>query len=123
MPGELRVKNWEDPDDQELLRELKVVSKEANCTPLALIKLAQEAAKWQRQAGIFNFGPFPIQIEEAEFWPEMVPEWPDWVGEFVPVGSKWEQLRWPDGSITIRLVNPRGLVLAARHIEPEKAED
>jgi hypothetical protein len=65
-----------------------------------------------------NFGPRPKRIEGAEISSDALSVWPEWVSELVPPGSKWERIYWPDDSITIRLVNHRGLVLACCNSEP-----
>jgi len=104
--------------DKEILAATKAACKEFNCSPASLILAARDALQWSRTAVIPNFGPHPTLIDEAEISQEIMADWPDWVQDLVPAGSKWERLHWPDGSITIRLVTPRALVLAAKHFRP-----
>ncbi|HUT60181.1 MAG TPA: hypothetical protein VNA25_20230 [Phycisphaerae bacterium] len=101
--------------DNEILAAMKEACNEFNCSPASLLLAAQDALRWQRTAVIPNAGPHPTLIDEAEISQEILADWPEWVEDMVPAGSKWERLHWPDGSITIRLVNPRALVLAAKH--------
>jgi len=104
-----------DLTDNEILAAVKEVCDEFHYSPSALITVARATVEWYKTAVIPNFGPFPTLIDEAEISQEILADWPEWVEDMVPAGSKWERLHWPDGSITIRLVNPRALVLAAKH--------
>lgn len=108
-------------EDLELLAKLKGAAKKAGCPPSSLIAFGAEAAEFKRRAVVPNFGPFPHTVDEAPINPEVVAGWPAWVAELVPEGSKWERLHWLDGSITIRLVNHRMLVLAAISTGPTSA--
>jgi hypothetical protein len=100
--------------DEKLLARLKESAARYRYAPEALIKVGEDAAEFERNALIPVFGPFPQTIEEVPIDVETLGTWPDWVAEIVPLGSKWERLHWPDGSVTIRLVNPGGQVLAAK---------
>ena len=104
--------------DNEILAAVKAACSEFNYSPAAFISAARGALEWSRTAVIPNFGPRPRLIDEAEISQEILAAWPEWVQDMVPAGSQWERLHWPDGSITIRLVNPRALVLAAKHFHP-----
>jgi hypothetical protein len=103
--------------DQELLNQLRTAATDCRYSPEAFLAMAIDAAKWQAKAAIPNCGPYPTEIDEAEIDSEILAVWPEWVSRLVPAGSKWERLHWPDGSVTIRLVNHRGLVLAANQFE------
>jgi hypothetical protein len=102
--------------DAELLAELKRIGAEYNYAPEAVLNLARAAVKFQRDALVPNFPPFPVEIDECEIADEVTQNWPDWISELLPKGSKWEQLHWPDGSRTIRLIDAHGGVLAATRI-------
>ncbi len=99
--------------DSEILAALKQACSEFNYSPGAFISFARAAAEWSKMAAIPNFGPYPRRIDEAEITQEILGAWPDWVQDMVPAGSKWERLHWPDGSISIRLLNQQSLVLGA----------
>lgn len=101
--------------DHELLQALKNTAAEHGYSPDAFLAMASAAVKWNATAVIPNFGPYPTAIDEVEIDSDTLALWPAWVADLVPPGSKWERLHWPDGSITIRLVNHRSLVLAAHH--------
>lgn len=108
-------------NDQALLALIKTTAAEYGYSPHALLTMAASAAKWSSTAVIPNFGPSPQSIGEAEISPDILAVWPEWVAELVPPGSKWERLQWPDGSITIRLVNHQALVLAARNFTKDES--
>jgi len=101
--------------DSEILARVKEACKEFRCSPAYLLSTARTALEWNKTSVIPNGGPFPTLIDEAEITQEMLDAWPEWVAEVVPAGSAWERLHWPDGAITIRLVTPRALVLAAKN--------
>jgi len=105
-------------NDREILAAVKAACSEFNYSPAAFISAARGALEWSRTAVIPNSGPHPTLIDEAEISQEILAGWPEWVQELVPAGSRWERLHWPDGSTIIRLVNPRALVLAAKHFLP-----
>jgi hypothetical protein len=110
------------PTDTELLESLKAIAAKHGYAPEALLSLASDAASFNARAVIPNFGPFPERSDEAVIDAETLAVWPSWVAELVPPGSKWERLYWPDGSLTIRLINHRALVLAARHLTKDEAD-
>ena len=103
------------PDDDILLKEIKAVAAEVEYSPEALIGLGRDAAIWLRHALRPDFPPFPRTIDEALVELNSCDPASDWIAKLVPPGSKWERLQWPDGSVTIRLVDPRAKVLAAEH--------
>ena len=103
-------------DDFELLKALKAAAQKANCSPYSLIHLGVGLAEWQRHAVTQAYGPYPHLVDQAEITLESLDAWPEWVATLAPAGSKWERLHWPDGSLTIRLVTPRALVLGAVHL-------
>ena len=110
-------------NDTDILAALKRACAEFNYSPSAFISFARNAAEWQRTAVIPNFGPYPRHIDEGEITQEILAGWPEWVEDLVPAGSKWERLHWPDGSTTVRLVDPRALVLAAKHLGAREGSD
>jgi hypothetical protein len=69
--------------------------------------------EWRTIGGIRSAGHWARRIDEVEITQEILDAWPEWVQEMVPAGSKWERFHWPDGLVSIRLVNHRGLLLAA----------
>jgi hypothetical protein len=101
-------------DDSELLAALKKVAADNGHSPSAFIQLAKGTAEHQRRAYIPNVGPFPRVVEEVAITSNALGAWPAWVPGLVPPGSQREKLHWPDDSTTLRLVDPRGLVLAAK---------
>lgn len=105
--------NTADEFDQHLLTRLKASAEKYGFTPEALLLAGESAAEFQRLALVPIFGPFPSATDEVTIEEEALTNWPAWVAELVPSGSKFERLHWPDGSTTLRLVNPRGLILAA----------
>lgn len=107
--------------DQQLLDLLKETAGKHGYTPDAFLSLASSAAEWNSRAVIPNVGPYPTSIDEANIDRDALAAWPDWVSSWVTPGSKWERLHWPDGSVTIRLVNHRALVLGAAHLPREGA--
>jgi len=107
-------------NDRELLERLKESARKYGYTPGALLLAAEGAAELQKIAVVPVFGPYPQRIDEAAIGEEGLANWPDWVAALVPPGSKWERLHWPDGSATVRLVEPRGNVLAATLVKKER---
>lgn len=106
--------------DEEILAAVKAEAAKFNLSVSYFIGLGSAIAKWQTYALIPNFGPAPHTIDESEITQETLDEWPEWVADLAPAGSKWERLHWPDGSITIRLVTNKALVLAAKRLAVEK---
>jgi hypothetical protein len=108
--------------DGEILAAVKTASVEFSISPGRFIEMGRYMARWQEYAVMPNFPPFPHTIDEAEITLEVFNSWPEWVGELAPPGSKWERLHWPDGSITVRLVNSRALVRAAVYLPAQATE-
>lgn len=108
-------------DDSDLLAALKQMAADNNCSPAAFLHLAESAAEYQRRAFIPNSGPFPLVIDEAAITAHDLAAWPAWVSKLVPPGSQWEKLHWPDATVTLRLVDPRGGVLAAKFLPASTA--
>jgi hypothetical protein len=106
--------------DQKLLVRLKEAAARYGFTPEALLLAGETAAEFQSFALVPIFGPFPAAVDEAPIDQEALTNWPGWVADLVPAGSKWERLHWPDGSVTVRLVNPRARVLAATRVHSGK---
>jgi|GEM_PF-6538269 len=106
--------NTADELDQHLLARLKASAEKHGFTPEALLLAGESAAEFQRIALIPILGPFPSATDEVTISEEVLANWPAWVSELVPPGSKFERLHWPDGTTTIRLVNHHSLVLAAK---------
>lgn len=108
--------NAPDELEQHLLARLKASAEKYGFTPEALLLAGESAAEFQRLALVPILGPFPSATDEVTIGDEVLANWPAWVAELVPSGSKFERLHWPDGSKTIRLVNHRLLVLAAKSL-------
>lgn len=108
--------------DQEILEAVKTAAAKFHMSALALVNLGCALAEWQKHALIAAEAPYPRVIDEAEITTEAFESWPQWVVELAPIGSKWERLHWPDGSVTIRLVTPRAFVLAAKHLPARATE-
>ncbi len=108
--------------DSEILAAVKTAAAEFKTSPTQIIELGRYTARWQEYAVMPNFPPYPHTIDEAEITPEVFNLWPEWVGELAPVGSKWERLHWPNGSLTVRLINPRALVRAAVYLPAQATE-
>lgn len=102
------------------MAELRRIGAKFGYAPEAVLTLAEAAVRFQRDAHVPNFPPFPQEIDECEISEDVAERWPDWVAVLLPPGSKWERLHWPDGSQTIRLVDPRGAVLAATKIHTDR---
>jgi hypothetical protein len=105
--------------DPELLSKLKRIGAKYNYAPEAVLSLAEAAVRFQVDALIPNLPPFPKQVDECDISELVMEQWPEWVGELLPRGSKCERIHWPDGSQTIRLIDDRGAVLAAKRTRPE----
>ena len=101
------------PSDTELGQTLRAKAASLGYTPDALLALAEAAADFQRWSILPNFAPFPQLTAEQIIGPEHLDGWPDWSEKIIPRGSQLESLLWPDGTITVRLVSPHGLVLAS----------
>lgn len=101
--------------DAELLARLKQSATRHGYTPGALILAGETMAEFQKIALVPIFGPHPV-IDEVTIDNKALAGWPDWVSELVPSGSTWERLRWPDDSVTIRLLGPGGQILAAKKL-------
>jgi hypothetical protein len=82
-------------------------------SPEALLNLAEEAAEWRHRATMPNCEPFPQVLQEDIIGPEHLERWPEWCANLISTGCKLDQLVWPDGAVTTRLLNPRGLILAS----------
>jgi hypothetical protein len=106
--------------DRQLLARLKKSAAKYGFTPEALVLAGETEAEFQRFALVPISGPFPHTVDKAAIDKESLSDWPAWVAELVPPGSKWERLHWPDGSITVRLINPGAQVLAATHLQSTK---
>jgi hypothetical protein len=105
--------------DQELGNVFRSTAESLGYSPDVLLRLAEAAAYFSRWAVMPNFGPCP-QIENEEIIsPEHLAAWPEWTTKLIPPGSSVENMIWPDGTTTIRLLSPRGLVLAAAIERPE----
>lgn len=101
-----------DQDDLSLIRQLRQAADSVNHSPAALIQLGVSAAKWHSYSVLQASPPWPELVEESVVTEEHLAQWPHWVSNLVPDGSKWELLHWPDGSKTIRLMTPQGRVIA-----------
>ena len=108
--------------DEEILTTIKSLTAEYRVSVSVFFAFAKAMLEWQRWSVIPNFGPWPNLIEEITIDTEIFDSWPSWVSRLVPEGSKWECLHWPDGSDTVRLVDPRARVLAAEHLMSTTSE-
>ena len=99
--------------DSELATALREKAAELGYSPLALLGMAEAAAAVNRWSVMPNFPPFPVVTQRSVLSEDQLDHWPEWSFCLIPPGSRMEQLDWPDGTITVRLVNPKGLVLAA----------
>jgi len=106
--------------DEELLAELKMVSKENVCDPLLVIKVGAEGVQRSRDIIEMPVGPRAVEVEEYRLEGETYPSWPEWIRQLVPEGSCWLRLVWQDGSYSIRLDNHRGLTLAGHKFKDSK---
>ena len=111
-----RNKQRRNTSDQKLLRRLKSSAKKLGYRPGALLLAGEQAAQFQKIAFIPILGPHPRITDEVAIDEEALMRWPSWVSKIVPPGSKWQRLHWPDGSISVRLIDANGEVLAARRI-------
>lgn len=109
--------------DEQLLAKLKQSAMKYRYTPGALLLAGETMAEFQQVALISILGPHPTVTDEVTVDQDSLAKWPDWVAELVPPGSKWERLHWPDGSATIRLLDPCGQVLAARRMASTQKAD
>jgi hypothetical protein len=105
--------------DAELGQALRTRAAACGCSPEHFLTLAQATAEWQRHAIMPTFGPFPDPILEETITRDHLNDWPEWSARLISPGCKIEQLHWPDGTVTTRLMNPRWLVLAATIDQPE----
>ena len=101
--------------DRQLLARLKKSATKYGFTPEALLLAGETQAEFQRFALVPILGPIPLSVDQATIAEESLGNWPAWVAELVPLGSRWERLHWPDGSTTIRLINPGVSVSAAKY--------
>jgi hypothetical protein len=99
--------------DTELGEELRAKATHWGYSPDALLKLAEEAVEKQHRATMPNFEPFPQIGQEETIGPEHLEKWPEWCVKLISTGCKLDQLVWPDGEVTTRLLDPRGLILAS----------
>ncbi len=99
--------------DTELGQTLRAKAASLGYSPDALLKIAEAAADFHRWSVLPNFAPFPRLTAEQTISPEHLAGWPDWSEKLILPGSRIESLLWPDGTTAIRLLSPRGRVLAA----------
>jgi cation transport regulator ChaC len=105
-------------NDTRLLTELKATAAKLNYSPEALIVLGAAAVQHQQTSIMPNFPPFPQISDEAVIDTEILAVWPDWVEKLIPAGSKWQRLEWPNGGVTIRLIDTQRAVVAAAYTSP-----
>lgn len=108
--------------DAELAEVLRRAASACHLSPMALLKLGEAAAEHQRWACIPNFPPFPEVTNEETLTEDHLAAWPDWSRDLVGPGARLAALVWPDGTRTVRLLSPRGLVLAASTNHPSPAK-
>lgn len=108
--------------DTELGQTLRAKAFGLDCTPDALLAHAEAVADFQRWSIIPNFAPFPQITAEHTIGPEHLEGWPDWGVELISPDCKIQRLEWPGGTITTRLLSPRGLVLAASIEHPANSD-
>lgn len=99
--------------DEELGRKMRELATELRYSPEALLALAKETVEWQSKSVLPNVAPFPKLLAEEEITPAHLEQWPEWTAPLIRAGCNMELLHWPDGTTTVRLMSPRGRVLAA----------
>jgi hypothetical protein len=99
--------------DSELGQMLRTRAEASGCSPEHFLSLAETLACWQRHAHIPARGPLPTNVLVEEITDEHVDSWPEWSKRLVGPGSRIEQLTWPGGTVSTRLLTRRGLVLAS----------
>ena len=102
-------------ENTSILDYLHRLADSVNYTPKALITLGAEVARWKSKVILQAEPPWPVEIETADITDDQLNQWPEWVGELVSPGSRWERMEWEDGSYSIRLVTKRAQVLAGKH--------
>lgn len=104
--------------DEDLGRKVREIASSFNYSPEALIEIARATAEHQRWSVLPNFGPHPKLIAEKELEESDLAGWPDWINPLIGPGCRLENLEWPDGTASLRILSPRGRVLAASRISP-----
>ncbi len=106
-------------DDQRLLQMLRAAAMDTNHSPEALIALGKDAAHWNLRVVIQANPPRPTNVQVQEITDEQIDQWPEWVADLLQHGSRWERLEWEDRTYTVRLLTPRGRVIAGRVVSSE----
>lgn len=99
--------------DEELGRTLRALAVELRHSPAALLSLARSVVEHQNKSVFPDFAPFPKCLTEETITANHLHQWPNWTSQLIQPGCKMDQLLWPDGTTTVRLLSPRDLVLAA----------
>lgn len=107
------------PDnDSELGMFFRKKAAELGQSPLTLLKMAEAAALWHKWSVMPNFPPFPKEVESLVLSEVHLADWPEWSASLITPGCRIERLTWPNGTVSVRLLSPRGLVLAANILHP-----
>jgi len=112
--------------DANLLIALKDASIKAGVSPGAFISLGEAFCEWRKHAVPDQLRPPYPRIDAVEIDWDVLSKWPSWVTDYLCPGQRstmpqWERMQWPDGSVTVRLVDRQGLVLGARHFQTNAA--
>jgi hypothetical protein len=99
--------------DEDLGKKVREMAAACECTPDIFLELAKSAAEHQRWSVMPNIGPYPEVINEKELEESDLAEWPEWISPLIRPGCRLENLEWPDGTISLRILSPRGRVVAA----------
>lgn len=104
--------------DEELGRACRSKAASLGYSPDAFLNVAEAFIIHQRWSTMPNFPPFP-QIElEVTLGPEHLAAWPEWTAKLIDAGCRIQQMTWPDGTVTTRLVSRQRAVLAAEIERP-----
>lgn len=98
--------------DHALGQRVRELAASLGYSPEALLQLAA-AADYSRRSVRPNFGPQPELVAEVDLTEEDFTSWPVWSAPLISSGCRLDELQWPDGIKTVRLLSRRGLVLAA----------
>lgn len=102
--------------DEDLGRIVREIAASFNYSPGALLQLAREVAERERWSVLPNCGPQPALINEKNLEESDLEGWPEWINPLIGPGCRLEHLKWPDGTVTLRILSPRGRVLTASRI-------
>src|ERR1044071_8493361 len=108
--------------DEELGRIFRGKAESLGYSPAVLMGFAEAAAHFQRWGVMPKSPPWPRVEQQETLGSEHLAAWPEWTAKLIPPGSSIEGMTWPDGTLTIRLLCPRGRVLAASIEHPTSSK-